>query len=849
MCSDHLTTGAAGLLRVAGLPVAALTDAGNPDLFDRLRCRTRSEAAYREFAAALAARLSRELIPHPSLSAQQRGTAVEVRRRLLRGALLDTAQTRALATAGETLGSKESLPSETEDLPSELDSTVGLSDELRRAADQSDELAAQNSDLDDAIRTEQARLAVLPWHVVTHCAAATRIVTETAPDLLGEIRDRLAAGEDWTGKRMRQRADYLLRLLARAAFKTTPRGWLGQVALIDTGANMNKDSNNNINNTGSRHRLLDDLRVGDYAVHRVANIHAERRALTAADELPDAWLSMTGLHWVRDDRLCCWTPDNDSPGTLRLIGIRHTQAVAAVRQVLGCGVVRTTDVVALLAPQADEHHRGVLRDFVRHLVRLGVVQVSARPAARLHEWSADPAAAPTRSGFVDVYRRGHGRVSGAALDRLGDQVAQVGRLAAVLRGDDVSEHPVLDLVDVDPRPVSEIVARFLDGREPQPLRRQEPAWPSPRPGTAYQRLRTWLDGHADDTEIDITADVLDRIGAPPAQPPSWPVDALVRPLRDGRQLAVLEALLPAGVVDARFSDALRRLHGRLPQVDAYRAFLDETAARCGVECVEVLVPPQGDRSANAVRRPHYTHTWTGDADLSTYLSDNALPGRYLPLDRVTLRRQDGRVVAEDPSGGVLWPVCHATRVPPAPWDLVLTLLTAASPIGRLAPQFSLGDHMTAFPGRERVGRLVVDGGLVLAGRSARLDRASLPRPGTPVESRVRELAELRTATGLPRWNFVRAAGTRRPRPVDLDSITALRTFDRLLADPAVSSLVVEEMLPDPDHLCVQDESGDGLAAQLLLRLPHRATPAQLADAVADACRAGRPRPADVVAVC
>jgi hypothetical protein len=817
MCADHPILGAAGLLRVAGVPAATVGRAGSPALFDRIRARQRSEAAYAEFASTLAERLSTELVP--VLPATLRGPALCVRRRLSRGASVDPAQARLLADAAAEPGRASTLPAE-----------------LLLAGSWSTELAEQDRALADTIEEEQARLAGLPWDIVTGSPAAGRIAAETAPALMREIRDRLAAGEDWTGKRMRQRADYLLRLLARSAFKTTPRGWLGQVALLDVAAE------------GSG-QLLPDLHVDAYAVHRVANIHTERRALTGADRLPDAWLSMTGLHWTRDGRLCCWVPDDDNPGGLRLVRIRDTAAVAAIRQVLGSGVVRTSDVTELLAPNADEHGRGVLRDFVRHLVRLGVVQVSTRPTAELRGWCAEPRVDTTGAGFVDVYRQGRGHVSDDAVGRIGELVTQVGRLTAVLSRDTAPTHPVFDLVDDNPRPVSEIVAEFVEGRAPSAPKPQEPAWPEPRPNTPYQRLRDWLDSRADDDEIDITADVLDGIGAPPAQPLCWPVDCLVRPLRTGRSLAVLEAVLPAGVLDARFSDALRRLHGTLPQVDAYRGFLDATAERCGVEFVEILVPPQGDRSANAVRRPHYTHTWTGDADLSTYLADNARPGRYLPLDQITVRTLDGRVIAEDAAGRVLWPVCHATRVPPAPWDVVVSLLAAAAPVGRLAAPFVLGDHTTAFPGRDRIGRLVLDGRLVLAGRSVRLDRAALPRPGDPLGTRIRDLARLRATTGLPRWNFVRAAGGRRPRPVDLDSFAALRTFDRVLADPGVSSLVIEEMLPDPGHLCVHDGSGESLAAQLLVRLPHRAAPAELAEAVATSLQGTDTVPDQVVAAC
>lgn len=474
------------------------------------------------------------------------------------------------------------------------------------------------------------------------------------------------------------------------------------------------------------------------------------------------------------------------------------------------------------------------RDFLRHLVRLGVVQVSAPPAAKLDGWSDRPRR-DDRPGFVDVYRQGVGHVALADVARLGDLVAQARRLAAVLSTGRSGRHPVLGLVDSRPRPITQIVAEFLVNECPRRKARRARAWPTAQPGTAYARLCDWLGGQPGD-EIDISADVLDAVGAPAATPPAWPVDCLVRPMADGR--AVLEAVVPAGVVDARFAEALGRLHGRVPQVEAYRAFLAHAAARCGAEPVEVLVPPLGVRGANTVRRPRYTDTWTGDADPSAYLAEPMT--RYLPLRSITIRESDGRVIAEDPSGRRLWPVHHATRAAPHPWDVVLALLTAANPVAELAAPFTTGDPGRAFPGRTRTPRIVIGGGLVLAGRTALVPRDRLPAPGAPLATRVRELARLRAWAGAPRWNFVRVAGGRRPLPIDLDSLGALRVIDRLLAHAEVPELALEEMLPDPDHLVVRDDHDHRFAAQLLVRLPHQADPVALAERAAGALRRAQP---------
>ncbi|WP_020670936.1 hypothetical protein [Amycolatopsis nigrescens] len=791
------TAGTTALLRVAGLPAAVPAAAGSPELFDQVRSQIRAEAAYRDFTKALADRVGQELVPQPHLTTALRRSAIELRRRLHRGEFVDRGSCTRLAAAGRTLGASGDLGTD-----------------LLLAGAWSTELVTRDGELLAALDNAERRLLELPWELVTGDEAVRRMMTATAPALIGEIRGRLAAGERWTGKRMRKRADYLLRLLSRAALKSTPRGWLGQVALVDLAP-------------GPMDTLVDELTVGEFAVHRLSNIQGDRRALAAEAGLPEAWLSLAAPSWVEGDRLCCRVADHDSADGMRQILVRLTPAVDAVRRVLGARALRATEVLARLVPAADERSRTVLRDFLHHLVRLGVVQISAEPVGRLESWTANPSGEATGSGFADVYRRVSGHVSATAAARLPELLAQANRLAEVLaHGGHDQPHPALQLVGAHPRPVTEIFAEFLRDHETEPVEPPSSSWPRPRPGTAYQRLCDWLTAQDGAAEIDIDRTVLDEIGAPPAARPRWPVDCLLRPLR--KPLAVLEAVVPAGVVDARFAGALRALHGQVRQVDDYRAFLEATAAEGEAEFVEILVPPQGHQGANTVRRPCYTRTWTGDADPSTYLDDHANARRYLPLERITLRRHEGRVIAEDLDGGLLWPVYHATRRPPPPWDTLVPLLTAAAPASRLATPRLFGDPTAVFPLRAGTPRLLLDGELVVAPGSVRVGRDLLPRPGADFGARARALANLRPATGAPRWNLVRADGGRRSRPVDLDSLAALRIFDRLLDDPAVSRLVLEEMLPAPGRLPVLDEHGAQLAAQLLIRLPLTTSPARLA---------------------
>lgn len=788
--------GEGGLLRVAGLPARLWTSAGNPELFTELRERVVEQAAYSRFTSTLADRLGAELIPHPYLEHDERSGLLALRRLLHRGEPVDE------ATCYELAGAVCGL-------------SPDLADDLMHAGDWSAALEARNSAAQLSIEREQRRLAGLPWALVNSSEFATRAVTEAAPGMMDDIRRRLAFGENWDSKRLRHRADYLLRVLARGTSKPTPRDWLGHVGLVGVGD-----------------RAGAWTRIGECAAHWVANIQADRRELASTVELAGATLTITGLHWVDREHLCCWVVDPADRTAMRRIMVRRTPALDAVRRALESGVNDAEELIDRLSPTADQARREVLRGFLCHLVGLGVLQLSTTPAGELSGWGAR-VTAPSRLGFIDVYRQVGGTMPREAVSRLQGLVMQATRLGAVLASalPRPEEHPLLALVGPTPRPVTDVLAEYLREHEnttdpalqgwDNGVAHERPCWPQAPsdPASPYGRLLALMDTTAE--QVTLTPELLDELGAPPVAPAAWPMDCLVRPIGlGGAHGAVLEAVAPAGVVDARFADALHQLHGEVPQVSAYRAFLDELARRCGAEFVEILVPPLDDRAANAVRRPHYCPTWTGDADVDSYLPGG---GRYLPLDRITVRRVGDRIVAEDadgPDGLVLWPMHHATRSPLAPWGLVVTLLSAASPTRRLAQTLALGNPMSAFPHRDRLPRLVLAGGLVLAGAQWRVRDEQLPGPDLPLAARIQALAALRVGTGMPRWVFVRAEGGHQPRPVDLDSIGALRMVDKLVADAADGVLVFEEMLPDPDHLPFREGNGDGVAGQLLARLPH-----------------------------
>ncbi|MEU2184614.1 lantibiotic dehydratase, partial [Streptomyces thermolilacinus] len=863
------TIGALALLRVAGMPCAAWTTAGDPALFDRVARHAGTVERLAARARALAERVGTDVVPDDRLPAAERGAVLALRRRLHAGeapgpedcALLEAVP--AQPAAGALLGEARAL----------LEDAREAREEARR--------------LEEAVGAEQSRVGARAWEAARNDAVLRAFLAETAPGVVEDVARRLDGGASWQGKQLRKRSAYLWRVLGRMAAKTTPRGWAGHVAVAPVGRA-----------DGAVTLLAGRTALGAVALGEVENVHlvqAGGRPVDLLDAPPSTLLAPAPLHFTAGDPadgtavLRCWVVEPRDPGRLRQVVLRRTGALARVLALLADGPVALGDVEkALLAGAAGMRPSdpAVLRGFLRHLAGTGVLQVCAAPRQRYGAWSppggalprpleaagggtglaqraadgggaelartaaADGGGAGAREAagawFVDVYRRADTVVGARAADRVYDGVRVAARIAALRDAVVVRPADVPWRIGPEPRPVSELLAdRLAPAEGPAPVTPQGYAgWPaaggpgfgargSGAPGTAYAALLDHLAARAGEDRVDLDDGLLDEFGAPPACEalPPWPFDCLLRPLSGGTgsPAAVLETASPAGVLDARFADGLRALDGGYGAADAYRAFLAELERRTGVRFVELLVPPLAERAANAVRRPVVTSWWTGDPDPTPYYVPGGGEARYLPLDRITVRVRDGQLVAEA-DGRRIVPVHHATRSPAPPYDVLLRLLLSAGlPVTRRVVR--LDGLESALPGCARLPRLTVAGGaLVVAPATWRLDRARLWHPRDGALAKVRALAVLRRSAGLPRHVFLRTAIGAKPVPADLDSVTAVPLVERLCAQRAGGELYAEEMLPGPDGLTLRDplHGGAPVAAQVLLRLPHRARPEELA---------------------
>ncbi|MFI6731342.1 lantibiotic dehydratase [Nonomuraea sp. NPDC050451] len=781
------------VLRVAGLPVRLWLAGSSPDLFACVRALNHVHDDYRRDASVLAGRLGDEVVPRPELPAAARRAVLATRRRLHQGQALTVDQARRL---------REIVAAAGPGLTAHLDRVTALSAELLRLEEQA---GAQ-------IEKEHDRLLAAPWHLLGSVPGGRSCVTS---DVLADIERRLAQGEPWTSKKLRRRSDYLWRMIARGAVKTTPRTWLGQVSLVPVAEHSSKLSVN-----------------GQVAVDWTENVHTRRLELarSAADRLrQEHRLSMTPLHRVEGDRLAVWTVDPAS-STPRLLTyrLRRSPALDRIVETLRSGV----RPVSALEP-------GSPPGLVGKLVRLGVLEVSAPLRQRRGRWEKTSGSTTydADAGFVDVYRRADGAFTAdlATLQRAFEQYRRIG----LLMGEDAPRprSRLRERIGPQPRPVMDVFAEEMaaQAEEGELARRGLPqrAWPRARSaGSGYARLLDLMDtASGSAAAIDITRAMLDFVGAPDA-PITWPTDCVVRPLPAGGW--VLDDTGPAAILDARFVETLRRLHGAVPAADAYRAFLAELDRITGVPSVELLIPPLTARAANAIRRPRYTSAWTGDPDPGHYgQAWQDRTARHLPLGELTVHREADRVVVSH-AGRPVRICAHATRGPLTPWTVLAGILCADSQ-QHTAQARRLRRSLTAFPERTFVPRITVAGSLVVSPAQWRITADQLDFAGGGDLAGLRALTGLRDRLGLPRWVFVAGPSGDQPLACDLESLRAVRVFEqalKALPDNGPPELTATEMLPAADELSVSDHGAERVAAEVLVRLPHAVPPTELAAAAA-----------------
>ena len=828
--------GATALVRAAGLPVSAWCSGGNPDLFDAAASLAKLRTALGARAAELGELLGEQAVPDDRLGTEERRAVLALRRRLHAGSPPGDLRTARL------------LQRTHPELACSLDALEREHARLVRAA----------AEWESRVAAERERVGLLGLELVRTYPALRELVDGASPYVVPELERRSAAGEDWRGKRLRKASGYVWRAVARAAAKTTPRGWAGQLAAAPVAEEAEA--------VAAPSLLPQGVRLGAVAAEAVHNLHLAATDASATDlrHAPGSTLlAMTALHTAPPAEggeaplLHCGVVDAEDRTRLRHVAVRRTGAVEMVRAVLAEGPKQLGELVGALTGGAEGERTAVARGLLDHLRRLGVLQVCAPPAARrlpwtqaaeARTWSRTPQLAEGAPGawFLDSHRRLDGSLPAAAADRVWRGLRTASRLAALRDADGSARRVLLPPeaaeLGTTPRRLGDIVTERLLAEadkqhrpEPQRLPRYRGWRPPEESGSGYAALLTHLASRLDEPHVDLGSRLLDALGAPDAEHtlPAWPLDCLLRPLPAPGPVAALETASPAGMLDARFAGALRTFHGGYSNADAYREFLAAVERETGARFVELLVPPLAEHAANAVRRPAAAACCTGDPNSAPHYgctadSPHPPPLPRLSLDDITLRRSGDRLVAES-RGRRLLPMHHATRTPLPPWDTVLRLLTSAGhPEGARIVQ--LDGLLGAFPEARRVPRLTVEGELVVSPAQWRLPGKLPWRPSDGDAAKVTALAELRAGAGLPRFGYVRTSPGGKPLPVDLAALPSLHLLERVCGQEGPEELLFEEALPAPGAHLLRDALHDGaaVAAGVLLRLPHRTPPAELA---------------------
>jgi hypothetical protein len=818
MVTGEAPLGCSGLLRVAGLPIRYWLVGANPALFQKVEGLERDEKTRQADGIRLGERIGQQLVPNPALTRDDRAFLLAVRRTLHRGDPLTNASRARLLEVSGLSGADAEL----------IQSLIAIIDRDRGIERLSAEIEAD-------LAQEQERLLHLPEQIYQESRIARALRTPQAEEESG-------AESQLSRKSLRRRSEHEWRRIARAATGSTPRGWLSHVALLP----------------------IDDAAWAPPAVTErftaqwMENVRAWHRALADPPEdwpAPESRLALNPLHWDADGHFVSLMLDENQGQTQ--VSVRHTSFLDAICTALVEGA-RTFRELAHSLGCGEQDEWLALRGFVRHLVVLGILQPSAPPLVRL-ERRATPGQTfaqlstveGQQDGWIDVYRYAEGGISLNVAREIQHGVSQALRLLTLKRD---------DLTDLDRwsdaasnrswSPIEILRAELAAGVKPTSPREEmefADSWPVPAPSTSgYARLVSEIAARAEHAgEVVIDSDLLDECDAASAAL-NWPVDCLVRvPAPGAGFTAVLDQLWPPAMLDARFADTLADMHGAIPHVEVYRAFLRCVEQLTGMLLVELFLPPLTDGAANAVRRPLYTSAWTGDPHTDAYLRGDTNPGRYIPLDKIRIRRVDGRLRAEV-EGQPIWPVYHATRSFSPPWDRLARLLLATAPL-ELPWDFQRVIHsLTQLPGQSAAPRVSVGGGIVLSPAQWRVSPDDLWERNAPATAKLRALIRVRSRYSLPRWVYLDRGDANPPVACDLESIHAIRTIERCATDS--TPMTVIEMLPTPEQFIVIDRAhggADRVAAQFHLRFPCDESATAMATRIAPAVLTalGSPRPA------
>jgi len=193
MCEFRPLIAGSALLRVAGCPIRLWTQAGNPQVFQKLRQLNVLQEHYDDLGKGLADCLGRSLVPQTSLSREERAFVLTVRRHLFHGTPLRERDCQQLmALADRCLGSSSPLLKE-----------------LEHARICSRNIRARECEASRDITQEQERVLQLPWEFVCATPIARALLQRMNPLVYREVEAQVRRRGQMNNRKRRQSSDYL----------------------------------------------------------------------------------------------------------------------------------------------------------------------------------------------------------------------------------------------------------------------------------------------------------------------------------------------------------------------------------------------------------------------------------------------------------------------------------------------------------------------------------------------------------------------------------------------------------------------------------------------------------------
>ena len=217
----------------------------------------------------------------------------------------------------------------------------------------------------------------------------------------------------WQNKKGRLNAQYLLRIINRASFRSTPRDWHSYVGLVPI---SDQPQSQVIQPTGQYAHSWSD-NIHHLRQQQTLNLPANRDQLS---------LSLAPVHWMDAQQIFFCITQWEQADQVKAVHLNRSDFLNQLIDALHCQSLSYATLHARLRDRLDDDEYAVVDDFLRYLIDLGVVQLSSPPHSTHSPWQPLPTVKPAVSvqpatpevtkrsgtkGYLDVYSQLKGNLA------------------------------------------------------------------------------------------------------------------------------------------------------------------------------------------------------------------------------------------------------------------------------------------------------------------------------------------------------------------------------------------------------------------------------------------------------